>query len=387
MPFEPATTRRSHLGRTAITARLEQAIAELTATEGFDAVNPRAIALRAGTSIRPSYDRYGDRSTIALALWESIGHDACTALVIDVAQALVDGDPETAANWIITRRTNTVARACIRELLLLTAFDSELRTFIHEHLVARIRGADPATNVRWIAALTVAIGLVTSATDLTGPYELNQPLASVATALTTDVVPELLPDVVADFMELQPISTGDHTVDAALNAALVAIAHDGYRATTMDRICERGGLSEGAIFGRYATKLDLVIDIVERRQREAMATSAAFTADLTVAVGPSVTEAVLWREHFRPEHRPACCFAMEVERLALHEPRLESRLRAARAMFAADYLETLEGLPLAEAKGSVDFGICLGNGLQVMAVLHPDAFTLPFNLVTAGLHR
>ena len=78
---------------------------------------------------------------------------------------------------------------------------------------------------------------------------------------------------------------------------------------------------------------------------------------------------------------------MEVERLALHAPRLESRLRAARAMFAADYLETLEGLPLAEAKGSVDFGICLGNGLQVMAVLHPDAFTLPFNLVTAGLNR
>ena len=81
MPFEPATTRRAHLGRTAITARLEQAIAELTATEGFDAVNPRAIALRAGTSIRPSYDRYGDRSTIALALWESIGQDACTCLL------------------------------------------------------------------------------------------------------------------------------------------------------------------------------------------------------------------------------------------------------------------------------------------------------------------
>jgi len=385
MPFEPATARRTLVGRTAITVRLEQAIADLTASEGFDAVNPRAIALRAGTSIRPAYDRYDDRSTIALALWESIGRDACTSLVIDVAQALVDGDPETASSWITTRRTDTVRRNCLRELLLLAAFDAELRSSIHEHLVTRFHSADPETSVRWVAALTAAIGLVTDATDLTGPYELDRPLASVATAITMEVSPEPLPDVVAAFMELQPIATGDSTVDAVLNAALVAIAHDGYRATTMDRICERAGLSEGAIFGRYATKLDLVIDIIERRQREAMATSAAFTADLTVAVGPSATEAVLWREHFRPEHRPACCFAMEVERLALHEPRLRARLSAARVMFAVDYLETLEGLPLAEAKGSVAFGICLGNGLQVMAVLYPEGFTLPFDVVTAGL--
>jgi hypothetical protein len=387
MTFEPTPARRTHIGRTAITARLEQAIAELTASEGFDAVNPRAIALRAGTSIRPAYDRYEDRSTIALALWESVGRDACTSLIVDVAEALVAGDHVAAATFITTRRTDTTVRGCIRELLLLAAFDTQLRTSIHEHLVSRFSAADPEIRVRWIAALTVATGIVTSAKDLDGPFELDLPLSAVATALTQNQAPEPLPDIIAPFMELQPIATGDRTIDAVLNAALTAIAHDGYRATTMDRICERAGLSEGAIFGRYATKLDLIIDIIERRQREAMATSAAFTADLTVSVGPALTEAVLWREHFRPEHRPACCLAMEVERLALHEPRLASRLNAARAMFAADYLETLEGRPLAEAKGSIDFGICLGAGLQVTAVLYPEGFALPFNVVTAGLQH
>jgi hypothetical protein len=56
-------------------------------------------------------------------------------------------------------------------------------------------------------------------------------------------------------------------------------------------------------------------------------------------------------------------------------------------MFAADYLETLEGLPLAEAQGSIDFGIVLGTGLQIMAVLYPEGFDLPFNVVTAALHN
>lgn len=387
MEITPIPNRRTHVGRIGITNLLERAIAELTATHGFDAVNPRAIALRAGTSIRPAYDRYEDRSSIALALWESVGRDALTVLVSDVAESLVNGDSITASARVTTHRTDDLVRNCLRELLLLTAFDAELRTSIRDHLVRRFHGADAATRVRWVAALTVALGLATSATALTGPFALDLPLASIATAITADQAPEPLPDVVASFMELQPISTGDHTVDTVLNAALRAVAHDGYRATTMGRICERANVSEGAIFGRYATKLDLVIDIVERRQREAMATSAAFTADLTVAVGPAITEAVLWREHFRPEHRPACCFGMEVERLALHEPRLASRLHAARAMFAADYLETLEGLPLAEAQGSIDFGIVLGTGLQIMAVLYPEGFDLPFNVVTAALHN
>lgn len=380
----PTTVRtRPRGGRSEITERLEAAIVELTVAEGFDVVNRRSVALRAGTSIRPAYDRYHDRAALAEALWSAIGDRAFDVVLNGAVAGLLALDLDAVLE-VLARWSGTEERACLRELLLLAAFDETLRAHAAAKLDDALDGLDEIERTKRVVATTAVVGLVTSTLDLTEGDTLRSWLSDLIAALGRSTTPQPLPDVDASFMELQPIVTGEPFADAMLNAALNEIATTGYRATTMDRICARAGVSEGSVFARYASKLDLVIDIVERRLREAHAATAAFAANLAVTYGPGITEAVVWRETWRPAHRAACCFSMEIQRVALHEPRLRARVRAARTMFTADFAETIEGPHQADTEHAIAIGIALGDGLATMAVLYPNGADLPFDVVTTG---
>jgi hypothetical protein len=75
-------------------------------------------------------------------------------------------------------------------------------------------------------------------------------------------------------------------------------------------------------------------------------------------------------------------FLLEIERLARVDERLMARIAAREGAI----LEAVVGsADLAAAPGNVLVGLALGIGLPVLAVIVPDAWTLPFSAVTAPL--
>lgn len=69
----------------------------------------------------------------------------------------------------------------------------------------------------------------------------------------------------------------DATVDDLVTAARALFAADGYGATSLDAVCERAGVTKGALYHHFAGKRELFSAVYAREQEElAAAISAAY---------------------------------------------------------------------------------------------------------------
>ena len=355
---------------------------QITETSGLDALNANAVATIAGTSSRPIRDRFTSRSAMMVTLWEEIALATFRNLLLPIADSLLTRDSAQLAILLQRIGEQTSEHACLRELLLVTAHEGDVARLVRSEVLQYVTRGDLIMTTQRVIALMFAVGLVVAAEPIATSDLENGPMGDVLMAITHPTEPTELPDYRAEYMELQYFATGDQTTDALLNTALREIVANGYRATSILRICDAAGVSEGAAFARYSTKLDLLIDIIERRLREAMSINFRSHNELVSQIGAELAEAVKWREYFRPEHQGAIRFAMEIERLSLTNRKLADSFAVARSSFSRDYLESLPATESAYAVESVALGLALASGLQALAIVYPEGVALPYDIFT-----
>ncbi|MEL7991596.1 TetR/AcrR family transcriptional regulator [Streptomyces albidoflavus] len=115
---------------------------------------------------------------------------------------------------------------------------------------------------------------------------------------------------------------------ALLDAALVVVSRDGYRAR-LDEIVARAGLTTGAVYSLFGSKNGLVVALADdhlRPQYEKMGQA--------VPAGLGLLEAVdAFARHYRrgleaPDARSALSLQVTLLDMALHDPELGARLAA-----------------------------------------------------------
>jgi AcrR family transcriptional regulator len=281
------------------------------------------------------------------------------------------------------------------ELLVISEFDDGLATQIRAQTTALLLqwcspsddDISPSRAAQRAYVLAVALGLL-AAHHRTGSdtLRLDDEAATLFGALLLEHQPIDLPAGQATHLATQtPIETGDPALDSLLSATLAEVAARGFDGTTVDSIARAAGCSDGLVFGRYESKLALFLDATRRQQAIAWRANEDYQAKIAALHGHSIADAVAIRELQRPEVRTQRALYLEQVRLSWHDNTLRDAQAAEYERFIDEARDTdLGGLPL-DNPAALHMSIAVGFGLALLPILLPEAWDLPYDVVTVPL--
>ncbi len=365
----------------------------VAAEEGWGEFTFAEVARRAGTSRRPLQDRYAGRSELAAATWRESAEPVIRGILLEflASSGLLQSEPDRSRLIGVLddlAHPSLEIQAAV-EFLIVAQFDDALKAALRETLGDEIaRWCAPTDDLRREEAaarafmLSVGLGLVLVARR-PGVERIDvERIADVLLRALANPAPAgPLPDIDSPhFHGPIPFDTGDDVRDRLLQATLDIVGERGYDAATVDAIAQRAGSSEGALFARYPTKVSLYLDASQRQAAHGLRSTEAFIENVTLTHGRGIAEAAIIREFMRPGRDHLRIFALEQLRTGWHDPILREAVMREYTAFVAEAHATKPGFNLAEAH----VGFAIGGGTLLLCVLYPDAWLLPYDVVTVA---
>jgi AcrR family transcriptional regulator len=366
----------------------------VAAEQGWGEFTFARVAREAGTSRRPLQDRFAGRSHLAAATWAESIEPGLRGVLAELLAAggLLHAEPDrdrfVAVIDSLAHPSPEVQAAV--EFLIVAQFDEVLDTAVRTTLgdeIARWCGPREGELSREEAAqrafvVSVALGLVLVARRpgvdrIDVEYVADVLLRVLANPVPSTALPEL---DACSVREPVPFDTGDEVRDRLLQATLDEVGEHGYDAATVDSIAHRAQSSQGALFARYPTKVALFLDAVRRQSAHAMRANEECMALLEAQHGRGLAEAALIRESMRPGRDSPRTLALEELRTGWHEPVLREAIAREYEAFVAESHATKPSFSLAEAH----VGFAVGGGTLLLSLLYPDAWLLPYDVVTVA---
>lgn len=385
--------------RSARSIRLDNAIldAALTITdlEGWVGIVFQQVATRAGTSRNAVLSRHADRGGLAAALWhQRLAEPFAAALTVvidaspvanrsvdigDLTQALsAFGYPNEAmratAELLLVARYEPAVQECV---------DATIGTQLNSWLTPQRGRLSRAQAAQRGFLVALALGLLLEARrQPTARINLDGALTRIADALSNPAPASSLPNTSARFMDATAeFDTDDPVWDAILAATLDEIGTRGFEATTVDAISRASGYTQGVIFNRYATKLEMFLDATERMLNATGRQAAQFQADLALAHGPGIADATMIREIMAPHRNAVRTITFEQLRLAWHQPDMINAFQSVLADPTVTLVHEHPGLTREQARVWIHIEFARGLGAGLLADLHAGAWKLPYDVV------
>ena len=357
------------------------------AEEGWNALSTRGLSAHCGLTTGAFYARFENMDELLGELW---AEELCVALTGPIDAAIVAVRSGDAASFVAA--LGSFVQPCVEllaaaELLHAAMVEPEvaavvtpgLRAFLEE----RIRPSAVVSDVEATVAATicfVGLGLVhlarrswVAGIDLTA--ELERYFAALRQPGPADPTPR---DEIAEYLYVYPFDTGDERVDRVLQATAIVIGELGYRRATVQRIARTAGVSTGFLMSRFGTKLDLFATITEMMWGRGLAQITAYLAEASERLGPTLAEALTWREMQNPVITKVAVLALETGRMAGYLPKIAELVDRQESEFFA-------GLSAGAPTGFVLSELALGSGLNLVAWFSPAVRDLPYPCVTGPL--
>ena len=373
---------------------LSVASLHVAADEGWGEFTFARVAREAGTSRRPLQDRYADRSELAATTWTESAEPVLRGLLLELlaSAGLLETSPDHARFVsVLDALAHPVeeVRAAV-EFLIVAQFDADLQAAVEQTLGAQItRWCTPAPDspsredaARRAFILSAALGLVLVARRPgVGAIDVHRLGALFLAALATPITPRHVPDIEAPHIDAPvPFETGDPVRDRILQATLDEIGEHGYDAATVDAIAHRALSSQGALFARYPSKVALFLDASRRQAAFALRANEDWMARVAADWGRGVAEAAFIRESQRPGRHHLRVITLEQMRTGWHEPMVREAVTREYAAFIAEAHAAKPGFNVSEAHA----GLAIGGGTLLLCILYPDAWLLPYDVVTVA---
>lgn len=345
-------------------------------------------------SATPIHLRYDDLSHVAVALWrERLGEHLCEAIRGVIAAAHSpnrDEDLPSALNPLLHPRRDLIAAM---DLLLAAHFDP----VIAEPVFSDQRGClqpfcvpsasltrTQAAQSAYVASLAYGLIMMWQRAEVV-PVDISGPVADVCRALADPAKPVRLPSVSPDDISPLAMQTDDSVLDDLHAATLEEVGRHGYRGATMQRIGANAQVSQGFIFGRYSTKRELFVDATARRHKAAFDSTAAHLADLQKRRGMGVAEATVIKTLMQPGIEVQRAVQLEQYRLGWYDPSLGAELDKAMSQYLEQSWSQVSETVGESVAAQQHLDLALGIGATVLPALLPDAWELPFDVVTVPL--
>ena len=394
-----ARPRRARSGRAFATDRqvLDAGFAVILES-GWDALSVLACARRAGLSSKAVNDRHASVSHLGVAVWQDSAGPALRDALASVMDAMLPLDGSAADVAAGNRAFRSIARPVSAlivagELLAAAVFDGVLREAIAADLQAwlgawcipggKVKSTRAAQGVyTLVAALGLLFGFRRPGA---GKVNLQLQVENLALALANPAKPSKLLALEATHMRLDPPGPIDDAHDALLAATVLEVAAHGYAGATLVRIMAATNSTEGLLYSRYDSKIELFVAATKWRTEYGFMTNLNWFKTLSEKAGPGLADAVMWREYLRPEHALGRGLAIEQVRTGWHEPLIQKVNDEAEAEFAVTLQKANPHMSRAELSANLHWDIALGYGAELVPSFFPDAWKLPFDVVSVPM--
>lgn len=393
-PERSARARPSHALRNDDAIR--SASTAVIATSGWDATTIASIADAAGLTHGALYGRHANKAELAVALWREALLPALRENLEEAIDAGLRSDDAARFAAALERfATPDDATRAALELVLAAPFDPALRAPIIRDTRRLLAGSltpgvrvPPQDAARAAAVALHALGYALAADSaFFDEADDRAALAHLHAAIRAPAWPMDLPELHAAYIATSPFDSGDARVDALLAATLRCVGEAGYRDASVARICRSAGVSQGFLFNRYPTKLDLFLAAIDVQRSAAMRDTDAFIAEVAATHGNGIAEAVAWREHQRPAFREQRTVVLESLRLARHDTRMRDVIDRSLTEASTPRLGNARGARRDTLLGHMRRDYAVGIGVIIVGNVLPEAWTLPFDCVTIGLNE
>ena len=382
----------------ALTERALSAAERLLALDGWGKLTPKAVAREAEMSQRAVQSRFSTRSDVAAALVGRLGPPLVEQLASLLAAAGQIGEPARPAD--LSRALDQLAgpdpaSVAAVELVMVSRFDPTLRSAVEAVLGHTVRGwctpargsVPAALAARRAYLLAIGLGLVMAGPTAPSGLRLDSEAARLVSALAAGTRPVTLPRAEAAHLRVRPVlAPDDPALEALLTATLDEVGARGFDDATTAGISRAAGHSEGLLFSRYQSKLELFLDACEVQRRPGFEANEAFLSRLTASRGRGVAEAVLIREFMHPDAEGPRTLTLEQVRVAWHDTRLRDSLTRQAEEFVNSLRESPTGVPAGrDPVAYFHLATAIGLGLVLLPRLDPEAWRLPYDVMTVPL--
>jgi AcrR family transcriptional regulator len=330
------------------------------------------------------------------ALLSSLEVAESAAFAVRLAELRAAGP---SAEWLtialdVFARPSTAIRAAT-ELVIASQFDPALAKAVARQLATTVqvwctpvrKNPTPEIAAKRAYLLCLALGLVLAHVRAdAAELELGDQQQSLFEALSTSRAPVALPKARAKYLDASvAFDTGDIALDSLLQATLDEVAARGFDGATTSSIARAAGCSDGLIFARYPSKLALFLDASKRQQAISFRNYDAYQTEVRTKHGMGIADAVAIREVQRPHVSAQRATYLEQIRISWHDDELQLALVAEFDQFVADATAADPAWAPANSPANLHVSIALGFGLSLLPVLHPEAWSLPYDVVTMPL--
>lgn len=376
---------------------LRQAAREILATEGWSALAFTRIAERAGVSRRPVHDRYTDRWDVAIDLWHSESSDALLGALSTVIEAAEgpEASPQSIKQALDQFVHPTLELRAAIEILVISQFDSRLQQRVHESCRIRIQPlcqpsndiAEARTSTRNAYLVAISLGLLLGWRISSGEdFDLLNESERIFEALRTDLQPAPLPRLDADHFDGDIIlDVDDDNLRNLMIATIEEIGKDGFDGATTLRIAKRAGCSEGFIFSRYHSKLELFVDIIRRNNESRLRQNNELLDSIAREYSQGIADAVFIREAMQPGRGHRRALTLEHFRVSMSDAQMRQQTIASLEKFVAEMRAANPEWAEKMTPSRVRMAHTTGIGVVALPLIVPGAWRLPFDLVTCGL--
>lgn len=393
-----AEVSRKQRARSARAFRNDERIRNSAVTQiadiGWDGVSIKGIADHAQMSTRPIYDRFADLSALGVDVWNHTAHTELTDALNRILD-LVHAEDRATHQREITEILDALARPtptliASKEIISAAWFDSTLRDAVisdgFSDVLDRAHTGEAVKDTQLTYLLATALGaLLGHALPNAHSMSFRNDVAQTLRAFEHPSTPVNLPNVDLPQMRDCNVPDDDPVLAVLFTATLEEVTEHGYAAATMNRIAARAMMSQGLIFSRFDSKVELFIAASRRRQLDAFNANAESMSRIAEDHGDGIAEAVIWRGLLDPGHRPGTGLMLEELRLSWHNPVMARVAHEAAANFTEDTKSRLPKAKKARAAEITHADIVRGYGAGLLSMLLPNAWELPWDVVTVPL--
>lgn len=357
-----------------------------------------AVASAVGISRRPLIDRFDSVSDLKIKVWTYRVGPAFVAWLQDIFSSfqldLLRNEPEVFEEVFKTALQPSMELQVALELLIESQFDPKLQLAIQNDLFSNFAQwfeGEKAESGRNGYILMILVGFLIASRTLEYPDRVDFTIVTrniIARALQ-ERQPIDLPQDSADYLQ-NPLEFDleDKTLISLLHATHEVIGEVGYNHATVDTIVKRANSSQGALFARFPTKLDLFIESTRQHSNLAMTRNWVFRSSLDSKYGPGMGTCIFVREACRLDWARLRAVNLEQYRLTWYNSlfrensnSVSTRFKDERQKFLAQSTSEEDEV---ERNTNDYYAIAAGMGMVLLPLIYPRASELAFDVMLLG---
>ena len=360
---------------------------ELLASKGLADLNFSTVANFSGVSYTAVGNRYKNIEQLIADVWVQRSQDQLLSEFDQVIALYLDSetkDYETRINRLRQLFQTSSLTQATAEILTGVRSDSAAFSAVSRYLTTSLKNAKHISPVRaaqvsilWQLLLGVLVGKRNIAYENVDFFDI---LDQHAIAVRTTGEPRELPDVNSQFLGDFEFSTGDGNTDKLLLSCLLNVGKFGFERVTTKQIAADAGVSEGALFARFPTKIALFIEAAKRQAQMGYAANQKFLEDTTQQYGASDSQCIYVREIQKAGIELQRNIFLERVRLAWHH----ANLRDAENSALDEHLRSIGAQSLTEESmlnPAWFLALSFSIGTILLAQLSPGCNELPYSAV------